>query len=121
MNFSLIPKSEIEKSRLNVDIVHDTALQIIKDFGSFGLEIHFPEDLNYAYENLFEQLAIQIGPLLLYQPERLASLLYQIDLDEEKIRNPQVELFQEQEWIAGLILEREFLKVLTRYYFKNKM
>ena len=119
MQSNLIPKAEIEKSRQNERIVQDTALQIIKDFRSFGIEIDFPEDLVYAYDNLYKQLVLHIENLLRKEPERLASLLYQIDLDEKKLKSPEVELFYEHEWISKLILEREFLKVLTRHYFKE--
>lgn len=118
MQFNLIPKAEIEKSRQNEKIVQDTALQIIKDFRSFGIEIEFPEDLVYAYDNLYNQLVVHIEILLQKDPERLASLLYQIDLDEKKLKNPDVELFHEHEWLSTLILEREFLKVVTRNYLK---
>jgi len=118
MKFSLIPASEIEKFKLNEQIVRDTAAQVIKDFASFGMEVSFPGDINYAYESLFLQLKVIIADLLEREPERLSALLYQIDLDESRLK-AEPELFSEHEHISELILEREFLKVLTRYYFKN--
>jgi hypothetical protein len=119
MTISLIPKSEVEKSRLNEQIVKETALQVIKDFAMFGMEIRFPENINLAYDELYEQLTAQIEELMKRDPEKLSSLLYQIDLDEQKVKNPEIEVFHEHEWMSQLILEREFLKVLTRHYFKN--
>jgi hypothetical protein len=116
---NLIPKSEVEKSRLNEQIVKETALQVIKDFAMFGMEIRFPENINLAYDELYEQLTSQIEELMKRDPEKLSSLLYQIDLDEQKVKNPEIEIFHEHEWMSQLILEREFLKVLTRHYFKN--
>ncbi len=118
MRFNLLPVSEIEKLRMNEQIIKDTALQVIKDFGNFGMEVSFPSDINYAYEALLFQLKIIISDLLERQPEKLSALLYQIDLDENKLKS-EPELFIEHEFISKMILEREFLKVLTRYYFKN--
>ena len=119
MPFQLIPKNEIEKSKLNEQIVRETAEQVIKDFGNFGMEISFPEDLHYAYDELFDQLKLIIFDLMQKNPSRLSALLYQIDVDERKMREDTPGMFGEHEWVANLILEREFLKVLTRHYFKN--
>lgn len=117
MKFSLFPVSEIEKFRLNEQIIRETALQVIKDFASFGMNVSFPGDLNYAYNELFQQLKLIISDLLEHEPEKLSALLYQIDLDETRLKK-EPELFTEYEYISEMILEREFLKVLTRHYFK---
>jgi len=119
MSFNLIPKTEIEKSKLNEQIIRETAEQVIKDFGTFGMEISFPEDLNFAYDELFEQLKMIIFDLLQKNPSKLSALLYQIDVEEKKMRDNTPEIFSEHEWITDLILEREFLKVLTRHYFRS--
>lgn len=119
MSKSLISKEEIEKSKLNQQLVKETALQVIKDFATFGMEVNFPEELDYAYDLLYDQLTLHIADLMERYPEKLSALLYQIDIDERKIKNPDVELFKEHEWLSEMILEREFLKVLTRHYFKN--
>jgi len=118
MKFSLLPASEIEKLKFNELIIKDTALQVIKDFASFGMEVSFPGDLNLAYENLHQQLKIIIAELLEREPEKLSALLYQIDLDENRLKSEPA-LFTEHEYISEMILEREFLKVLTRHYFRN--
>lgn len=119
MSYKLIPKTEIEKSKFNEKIVKETADQVIKDFGTFGLDISFPADLNFAYDELFEQLKIIIFELMQKNPSRLSALLYQIDVDEKKMKQDAPEIFSEHEWITDMILEREFLKVLTRHYFRN--
>jgi hypothetical protein len=119
MKYTLLPSSEIEKLRLNEQIIRDTALQVIKDFASFGMSVSFPRDISYAYEALFSQLKIIIADLLEREPEKLSALLYQIDLDENRMKK-EPELFTEHEFISEMILEREFLKVLTRHYFKNQ-
>ncbi len=119
MSYNLIPTGEIEKSKLNEQIVRETAEQVIKDFGTFGMEITFPADLNFAYDQLYEQLKIIIFDLMQKNPSRLSSLLYQIDVDEKKMKQQAPEIFSEHEWITDMVLEREFLKVLTRHYFRN--
>lgn len=121
MTKSLISKTEIEKSKLNEQIIKETALQIIKDFGTFGIDIDFPDDLKFAYNQLFDQLKKLILHLLKTQPEKLAALLYQIDIDEKKMKQFDLKLLQEHEWISEMILEREFHKVLTRHYFKRML
>jgi hypothetical protein len=118
MKYTLLPSSEIEKLRLNEQIIRDTALQLIKDFAIFGMDVSFPGDISYAYEALFSQLKVIIAELLQREPEKLSALLYQIDLDENRMKM-EPELFTEHEFISEMILEREFLKVLTRHYFKN--
>jgi len=118
MKLNLYPEPEIEKFKFNELIIRDTALQVIKDFANFGMKVSFPGDISYAYESLFSQLKIIIAELLEREPEKLSALLYQIDLDESRLKT-QPELFTEYEFISEMILEREFLKVLTRYYFKT--
>ncbi len=119
MNFSLIPKQEIERAKSDEEIIRETARQVIKDFAGFGMEVSFPENIRYAYNELFDQLSFHIGVLLHSDPEKLSALLYQIDLDESKFRQEQVELIHEHERLSDMILYREFLKVLTRHYFKD--
>jgi hypothetical protein len=118
MKYNLIPAGEIEKFKKNKLIIKDTALQVIKDFANFGMDVSFPGDISFAYDSLFQQLKIIIADLLEREPEKLSALLYQIDLDESKMKK-EPELFTEHVFISEMILEREFLKVLTRHYFKE--
>lgn len=119
MSYSLISRSEIEKSKLNELIVKETAEQLMKDFATFGMDIRFPSDLNFAYQELYDQLVIMVEQLLMENPEKLSAMLYQIDLDEKKIRSTVEDGVLEHELLSDLILERELMKVLTRHYFKN--
>ncbi len=119
MSFSLIPKDEVERAKVNEDIIRETADQVIKDFAGFGMEVSFPDDLRYAYDALFRQLTVHVGDLLHNDAEKLSALLYQIDLDESGFRRESHEFVHEHEWLSEMILHREFLKVLTRHYFKD--
>ena len=120
MPYQLIPKQEIEKSKLNEQIIQETARQVVKDFATFGMDIEFPDNIHYAYDQLFDQLKVIVFDLMQVNPSRLSALLYQIDVDEKKIKSNIPEIFAEHEWISDLILEREFLKVLTRHYFRSQ-
>lgn len=120
MSYSLLSKAEIERSRQSEEIIRETAAQVLKDFANFGMELEFPADLRFAYDELYRQMVPLVISLMERKPEKLSALLYQIDLDEKKMKNPEGELFSEGEWLTGLILEREFLKVLTRFYFKTR-
>ena len=121
MSSSLIPKSELENYKNKEEIIRLTAEQIIKDFNQFGLEVSFSGVVQYAYNELYEQLLIHIIDLINRNTQKLYSLLYQIDLSENKIRNIYANNPDRQlnEIITEMILERELKKVATRIYFKE--
>lgn len=121
MQESPIKKEEIERYKLNEDIVRQTAQQIIKDFAQFGMEINFSGNLQMAYQELFVQMQEHVSNLLNYNYPKLLSLLYQIDITNQKIAREQamnVDL-SEIELLTSLIMERELLKVLLRIYYKE--
>lgn len=117
----LIKKEEIQKAKFDADIIRLTIQQIIKDFNQFGLDINFPDKLQNAYDDLFDQLQLHIDHLLTNQHQRLLSLLYQIDIGENKITKlaEEKQSYTLAEVITEAVLERELLKVLTRLYFKR--
>lgn len=105
----------------NEQLVKETAEQIILDFERYGIEIHFPENLHYAYDELYAQLLPEISTLLSGNSEKIMAMLYAIDVSEKAIKqeayiHPEKEL---SDVITHLILEREFKKILTRHYFRN--
>ena len=121
MSSFLIPKLELENYKKKEEIIKLTAEQIIKDFNQFGLEVSFSGVVQYAYNELYEQLLEHVIDLLNRNTQKLYALLYQIDLSENKIRNifadnPEKNL---SEIITELILDRELKKVVTRIYFKE--
>jgi hypothetical protein len=121
MNNIPIHSEDLVKYYNDADIVHKTALQVIKDFNQFGFEIIFPDDLNMAYHELFNQLTPRIKDLLGTDMSKLFSLLYFIDLNENAIKKGLHELtdIPLEEVITHLLLERELKKVITREYFKR--
>jgi len=121
MENPLLPKADIEKYKREVEIIRLTAEQVIKDFVLFGIKIKFSGKVNKAYEELFAQLDECIANLLQSNYPKLLSLLYQIDLNEQKIASAAREHpeLTDSSLFTHLILERELQKVLTRIYFRE--
>jgi len=121
MSAFLIPKNKLEKYKKQEEIIKLTAEQIIKDFNQFGLNVSFSGIIQYAYDELFEQLLTHVADLLNNNHKKLYSLLYQIDLSENKIRKMAAENQNREahKIITELIIERELKKVGTRIYFKE--
>ena len=102
------------------EIVQETAAQIMKDFGMFGVEITFSGDTNRAYDELHLQLIDQITLLLERNYDLLLSVLYQVDITEQEIARAEQELphYNNVEIIAHQVIVRDLKKVLMRRYFK---
>ncbi len=112
---------QVEKYHGNEQYVRETAEQIIKDFERYGIDIQFPQNLHFAYDELYDQLIIEIERLLALNEGKLMAMLYTIDVSEKKIVEQAHQ--QKEKGIAEIIteqtLDREFKKVLTRHYFKQ--
>jgi hypothetical protein len=104
------------------EIVQETAEQIMKDFGMFGVEITFSGDTTQAYNELHHQLIGQITLLLERNYELLLSVLYQVDITEREIARATRELphYNQVEIIAHQVIVRDLKKVLLRRYFKSQ-
>lgn len=103
------------------DIVLETAAQIMKDFGLFGITITFSGNTAHAYHELHEQLIGQIADLLDRDYSRLLAVLYQVDITDKEIERTAKELpqYDHVEIVAHQIIVRDLKKVLTRHYFKS--
>lgn len=121
-NFPL-KKEDLKKYHNDKETVRRTALQVMKDFASFGFSVEFPDDLRMAYDELFEQLSPVISDLINTNISKLYSLLYCIDLNEKLIQKGIAEMsdLAPHDVITHLILERELKKVLTRDYFSKNL
>lgn len=104
------------------EIVQETAEQIMKDFGMFGVEITFSGDTTRAYDELHRQLIDQISLLLERNYELLLSVLYQVDITDREIAKATRELphYNQVEIIAHQVIVRDLKKVLLRRYFKSQ-
>lgn len=117
-----LQNTNIEFFLNKADIVQETAQQIMKDFGMFGIEITFSGDVENAYHELHEQLIIQISKYLDRDYSRLMAVLYQVDITEREIAQAHRDLpqYNDIEILAHQVIFRDLKKVLFRRYYKSK-
>ena len=122
MSFPQINNSNISSHLNQAEIVQQTAEQIMKDFGMFGVEITFSGNTDNAYEELHLQLIDQITLLVERNYDLLLSVLYQVDITEREIARAEQELphYNHVEIIAHQVIVRDLKKVLLRRYFSAK-
>lgn len=122
MGLPVVKNQDVSTLLDKYEIVMDTAEQIMKDFGMFGIEITFSGEVMNAYDELHQQLIKQIGYLIDVNYDRLLSVLYQVDVTDREMAKAQAELphYNHIEIIAHQVIARELKKVLWRRYFKMK-
>ena len=120
MKLPQILHSNVSEFFNTADIVQETAEQIMKDFGLFGISITFSGNVENAYTELHQQLTKQVAVLLENDYSRLLSVLYQVDISDKEIALATAELsdYTPVEIISHQIIVRDLKKVLTRRYFK---
>lgn len=114
-----LTNAQLEIYRHDLEIIRNTAQQLIKDFALFGIELVFSGKPENAYEELKEQLTPVINDLQQSKPSVFRALLYRIDVDEKKV-NEVIRLSNgtyRAELFSNLILEKEFMKTLYRKLF----
>jgi hypothetical protein len=122
MNLPQVTNNNVSGFLNHAEIVQETAEQIMKDFGMFGVEITFSGDTNNAYNELHRQLIDQISLLLERNYDLLLSVLYQVDITDREITKATRELphYNQVEIIAHQVIVRDLKKVLLRRYFRNQ-
>lgn len=122
MDFPVVSNSNVSLLLNQAEIVRQTAEQIMKDFGMFGVEITFSGNTETAYNELHTQLIDQITLLVERNYDLLLSVLYQVDITDREIYKAQQELpeYSHIEIIAHQVIVRDLKKVLLRRYFKMK-
>ena len=122
MDYPVINNNNISSHLDRSEIVQQTAEQIMKDFGMFGVEITFSGNTSNAYNELHEQLTDQITVLVERNYDLLLSVLYQVDITDREIYKAHQELpdYTDIEIIAHQVIVRDLKKVLLRRYFKMK-
>ena len=113
--------NDLSKYINRLDLIKDTAIQIIKDFDMFGLEIKFSGNAFNAYEELFEQIEPQINKLISSNQTKFMGILYRIDLSDVQIKKAVQENTSEpfSAIVTDLIIKRELQKVVIRNHFKQ--
>ena len=122
MNLPNVQNSNLASFLNRADIIQETAEQIMKDFGMFGIEISFSGNIENAYAELHEQLINQISVYLDKDYSRLMAVLYQVDITEHEIAKAHNELphYNDLEILAHQVIFRDLKKVLYRRYYKSK-
>ncbi|WP_319589518.1 hypothetical protein [uncultured Draconibacterium sp.] len=122
MKLPVVNNTNLETLMDKAEIVQQTAEQIMKDFGMFGVEITFSGDIDNAYQELHEQLISQITGLVETNYDLLVSVLYQVDITNREILQAEKDLphYSNIEIIAHQVIVRDLKKVLLRRYFKMK-
>jgi hypothetical protein len=113
--------TDLDRYKNNGEIINQVVAQIVKDFGMFGLDVHFSGHTAMAYNEIFVQLSNHIAEMLNNDTRRLWAILYQIDLDQKAISVAQSEHpdWKDTDVIAELIIHRELKKVLYRNFYKH--
>jgi len=122
MNLPDLQNNNIDSFLNKADIIQETADQIMKDFGMFGIEITFSGNIENAYHELHEQLVNQILVHLESDYGRLMSVLYQVDITDREIAKATRELphYNQIEVLAHQVIFRDLKKVLFRRYYKTQ-
>jgi hypothetical protein len=113
---------EIEKYRHDLEVIRNTAKQLYKDFELKGNEIFFSGNEKLAYKELERQILPLLKELFQNNQNRFMNVMYRIDVNENDIRKA---LGIEDKKaailaVAGLVLEREFIKCVTKKVFAQK-
>ena len=122
MHLPKITSQNVATSFTHAELVVETANQIMKDFGMFGVEINFSGMIDTAYQELHEQLVAEIDRINQSNAELLLSILYQVDLSDRAIDRAKLELpnYTHTEVIAHEVIVRDLKKVMLRRYFKEQ-
>lgn len=105
-----------------LELIKDTANQIIKDFDMFGMEVKFSGNPYDAYEELFEQVEPHIKKLIDTNQSKFMGILYRIDVSDEQIKKALNTNGSEafSEIVTDLIIKRELQKVVIRNHYKGQ-
>jgi len=105
-----------------LDILNETAKQIIKDFGLQGMEIKFSGNADNVYAELFSQILPLIEQLQKENFQNFYTLMYRIDISETQIKKAFKHAKDRSfsEVVTDLVLKRELQKVVTRKYFSKQ-
>jgi len=118
----LFSKEELMKLTQRDEIVRLVVNQIIKDFGSFNIDLKISDQIGDLYVSLQNNLEIEIARICEENNTIFKGLLYRIDISEKEIAQYQQEMPQSTFFhiISQLIIHRELKKVLYREFYKNK-
>lgn len=106
--------SEVDKFRTDLQVLRETAQQVQKDFESCGLEFQIANQEVLPYEGLLASVKEQVDALIQRHSGAFQNLLYRVDIPERNFIQLQQTSNDFLHDLSRLILEREFMKVVTR-------
>jgi hypothetical protein len=112
--------TDIESYRYDFEIVRLTAEQVIRDFGTYGIEINFSGNELTAWDEMKKQLNPVLSNLFKNNRQAFQSLMYRIDISEKQLKEILVvgkEEFGDK--ITEAVIRREFKKVLIRKFYSE--
>jgi hypothetical protein len=114
-------QSDIVHYRHDLEVIRMTAEQVKKDFSFHQMEITFSGNEQTAYAELKAQVTPLLAELFEKNRARLMQLLYRVDVPEKDFKKVLALNADEQaEKLSGIILEREFMKALTKKLYSQK-
>ena len=111
--------SDLEKFRHDVQVLQDTGAQVQKDFSSCGLDPGLDDAPNLSYDLLLMRVLDQLEEAL-RRTGTFQNLLYRVDIPESvflRLKESSENFMQD---LAKMILEREFMKVVTRKMYGKR-
>jgi hypothetical protein len=115
----IFSNTDLQSNFSRVDFVLKTQQQLIKDFGSAG--INFPNEFHsepHPMAELLHAIESRLKQAESTNAQLFSQLLYQIDIPESVLSN----LVQSDKFhleLAEIVLKREALKVFLREKFKS--
>src|SRR5258706_13053841 len=114
-------QSDITHYRHDLEVIRMTAEQVKKDFSFHHMEITFSGNEQTAYDELKTQVTPLLAELFEKDRGRLMQLLYRVDVPERDWKKVLTLNEDEQATkLSEIILEREFMKALTRKLYSQK-
>lgn len=114
-------ESDIVHYRHDLEVIRMTAEQVKKDFSFHQMEITFSGNEQTAYAELKEQVIPLLAELFEKNRPRLMQLLYRVDVPERDWKKVlELNANEQPEKLSEIILEREFMKALTKKLYSQK-
>jgi len=101
------------------DFLEETVNQLVKDFLMVGVNFDIEKQVkNYKY--LFDFTFHLINTLNERNPKTILTLLYRIDLPEEKVKEEMKKTkLSFTEMLSEMIVKRELQKIIIKDYYSN--
>ena len=111
--------TDLERFRTDLKVLRETAEQVQKDFASCGMDLGLGDNEVLPYEVLLTRVLQQVERSLQGGAGGFHQLLYRIDIPEKNYVRLQRTSSDFITDLSKLILEREFMKVVSRRLYSG--